>query len=1387
MSATSHRVGLIAFAFAILALTRAPSLADPGDGPRYINICQELLGPEEGHCESVTDWRVQKTVDRVLLNEPRRQNIIYTIRAIEGQTRYLLTMKSRVTIVGDLAEGTQIRGVVASLQRELTPGRYTTVASAGYGNVDLGCNCPYVDSGDLDVTMKLDGLALDPDAPNLVEMVMRGEVLHLDLEATYNLGAGIVLPGDNVRIQACVQYTSVEDDGLDGCFENGGSVRSSRACSSFEFSDYTEADADVVTLTERFDGPSKPWLGLSGFRVRSTSDNVTPTAVLIPVVPGGQSVSFDLRATGTPGTENVLYLQGDISCGDRVGCVAGAQTCAATVSNTAIIDMGPERGQLTSTAVTDVICSAITCNELETARCDDGNPCTDDGCVAGLGCTNTPRTGSCEDGQVCTGTGQCIDAVCVVPAAPLACPDDGNPCTDMVCLPGVGCSALPMPNRTTCNDMNACTKDDICVNGACTGGAAVSCTDGNPCTADVCDPIAGCINTALPNRSACDNGDPCTRDDICIAGSCISGSALSCVDSNPCTVDSCVTGFGCVNVLAPNRTPCEDGNLCTANDLCVAGICVAGTNVSCNDDNPCTADACDAEFGCFGVPLTGLCDDGNACTVSSRCALGQCQPEIVLDCDDENPCTIDSCDKTLGCVHETLGDGAGCDDGDPCSDGDQCLDGFCQANSVTACDDGNDCTTSTCLPGLGCVHNQRVGSCDDGDVCTSEGLCDGLNCLPGNILDCDDGNPCTTDYCDPTTGCAHLVAANGASCDDSDVCTAAGTCLAGSCQLGPRDSCDDGNPCTSGQCNAVNGCVQLLVTGSCPSSDACAQEGLCVAGVCVDGPARDCRDSNSCTSDFCDPVLGCQNVPRNQVPCDDGLSCTIGDMCVSGQCVGGSGNGCNDNNNCTTDLCTATGCKYDNRTGPCDDGDLCTTGDACAAGVCRGVMPVECNDGDSCTDDRCDPTTGACRSNARANGATCDDEQVCTGCPWAEPFVKRGYHAKSARPDTTLVAAGTATFAVQLDGVDGAGTSLLLAGRSDLRFVVLPDGSAVVRGTLYTVGGGADRTQTDDWTVDLRLAYRGTGKAGRGAVVLLELPAGLQHAIFTDYWRFWDIQSGSRIVRTRSLESYALSPDTFLFSAPLQEGHRANNRNLGYGAHGAFSWKLGTRAGRGSARLDLDQVFCENADTCFDRVCEGGSVATSCRSLAVGQYCTWRNADFRAACTASSSLQSGGCVLARGFAAIQNEWTSCDAARAVSFGVTGFRRLSFTAQPALKAFFPGTGWGATGAAELCDPPATSATAAASRAFALSISIGLSDAGVTPAPEGVPLGDLRWKIAPCEGVPLREIVRRAEAAHSGVSIAFGTCSVPADLDEVIDLVIEGFRNCIGMPTNITLPP
>jgi hypothetical protein len=72
------------------------------------------------------------------------------------------------------------------------------------------------------------------------------------------------------------------------------------------------------------------------------------------------------------------------------------------------------------------------------------------------------------------------------------------------CNPSSGACSNPAGNDgVQCNDNNACTQSETCSAGTCQGGTPVSADDGDACTADSCDPIAGVKHVPVTNNPTC--------------------------------------------------------------------------------------------------------------------------------------------------------------------------------------------------------------------------------------------------------------------------------------------------------------------------------------------------------------------------------------------------------------------------------------------------------------------------------------------------------------------------------------------------------------------------------------------------------------------------------------------------------------------------------------------------------------------------------------------------------------------------------------------------------------------------------------------------------------------------------------------------------------------
>jgi hypothetical protein len=115
-------------------------------------------------------------------------------------------------------------------------------------------------------------------------------------------------------------------------------------------------------------------------------------------------------------------------------------------------------------------------------------------------------------------------------------------------------------------------------------------------------PACGDSVTTFPETCEIGGGGPsCNGTQFC-DGHC---RQRNCVDSNPCTTESCDPSQGCVVALEPNGTSCTDNNVCDGVEACQNGNCLVtpGTVPSCGSDgNPCTTDGCDPLEGCFHDP-----------------------------------------------------------------------------------------------------------------------------------------------------------------------------------------------------------------------------------------------------------------------------------------------------------------------------------------------------------------------------------------------------------------------------------------------------------------------------------------------------------------------------------------------------------------------------------------------------------------------------------------------------------------------------------------------------------------------------------------------------------------------------------------------------------------
>jgi len=325
---------------------------------------------------------------------------------------------------------------------------------------------------------------------------------------------------------------------------------------------------------------------------------------------------------------------------------------------------------------------------------------------------------------------------------------------------------------------------------------------GTSCSGAAC---SGCCQGLAGNPNTCSSEQGRVA---CLQGN---GSFLA---HAHCSADntSCLVG-------SLDGDACDDGTQCLSG-ICTGGICIEPTAT------PTTAPTATA------TPTAPACDDGNKCTTGDSCHAGECIGVPVQCSKNPDPCMENLCNPTTGA---------------------------CDTRPVV-CNDGNPCTTDTCIAGVGCQFTT----------------------LPDNTT-CSDSNDCTTgDHCSAGT-CVGTNVTNGITCGDTS-----GTCQA-ECESGVCNvHINDGTTCFTG-----TGCTKTCSGGACTTDSCQAAVGLCAVASCgTDG----CSSTDKCAAAVvacgelgaCDASTGaCLVTPLNDgQSCDDGNVCTANDRCVNGACKG---------------------------------------------------------------------------------------------------------------------------------------------------------------------------------------------------------------------------------------------------------------------------------------------------------------------------------------------------------------------------------------------------------------------------------------------------------------------------------------------------------------------
>jgi hypothetical protein len=503
---------------------------------------------------------------------------------------------------------------------------------------------------------------------------------------------------------------------------------------------------------------------------------------------------------------------------------------------------------------------------------------------------------------------------------------------------------------------------------------------------------AGAVSAAAGTCSAdadcagLDDGDACNGTLRCdpALGVCrvdpVSVVVCDASADTACAAAVCEAATGACALKPRNEgLACDDGEPCTLGDLCKAGVCAAGATsiCPCSEDSDCKDDD---DSVCTGVPFC------NTAVFPTRC---ETKASSVVQCPaSDEACKANLCDPKDGsCVLVPLQDGAACDDDDACTSGDACKGGSCYGGADTcACESDSDCVDV------------------DGDPCTGVPFCDKSGgkgvCAPNpaTVIVCSSAadTDCRKNTCDPQLGaCALKPVADKSVCDDGDACTKGEICVAGACTAG-TDVCKcvsdadcsdkkDGNLCNGTLfCNQQSGLCELNPASvvTCPTvEDTACSKNVCTAktGKCKQMARADVVQVGCQAIDLGGGVVAqfCLYAPKEPgsegdgavFACEDGESCTKGDVCEGKSCKAGAA------------VCE---CSADADCKDKDDGNLCNGTLFCNAqsGKCElnPATVVSCPNVDDtdCLKNVCNPKLGVCQATPSPSGTPCDDGDACT-------------------------------------------------------------------------------------------------------------------------------------------------------------------------------------------------------------------------------------------------------------------------------------------------------------------------------------------------------------------------------------------------------------------------
>jgi hypothetical protein len=626
-------------------------------------------------------------------------------------------------------------------------------------------------------------------------------------------------------------------------------------------------------------------------------------------------------------------------------------------------------------------CSPFACNGSKCfVACTVTSQCVSPNSCVGGSCGLVNNGAACSSGNQCK-SGFCAQGYCCDKACNGACQSCGLTGTLGACTNVATGSSDP---SGTCKDQGStsCGTNGRCQSGACqkyasgTSCAAATCPGGTPTFtgSSTCDGNGKCVTPAARScapflcgtgacKNACTSNGDCASPATCISGSCgLKANGTACADGVECKSAFCRQGVCCATEC---NSTCKSCNASAA----TSGTC---TNVAVGGSDP--AKIC-ADMGAASCGTNGVCDGSGAC---QRYAAGTI-------------CAPASCPTGMS----TQSNARSCDGA-----------GVCKPATTTACApyvcNGTTACNSACTKDADCVMGQtcdlKTNLCGafqrQGQPCSASAKClSGLTCLDG--------------VCCASASCLMCQACN--------VTGSAGTCAnvpAGTAE--PRGMCAPGGTCgNTGACNGAGACQKQDTTVSCAAATCtgstakaeahCDGMGSCGAAVSINCSPYVCGP-NACktactTNDDCLAPFTCQGSGSTKSCAlkPNGVACSAGSECISGNCVDGV---C-----CGTPSCPACNSCGVNGAGSCAPLGAGATDARCGATSPCGKTNV-CDGAGACRN-----STAVCQA-AACNGTTFTPAQSCAGtaataCPAGTPTSCGAYACDVATGCKTTCAADT--------------------------------------------------------------------------------------------------------------------------------------------------------------------------------------------------------------------------------------------------------------------------------------------------------------------------------------------------------------------------------------------